>query len=123
MQIQIKLDHFYDWEPHPEPAMITQEDIELKRVKQNHSGTWLRKIVKEADTHTDISLAEQEIKDCLDHFIRIGGTYQKRHQVVAWYLADKILPHHAHPDHIKAITVEGEPDVQAYLEAYFEVKR
>lgn len=119
MHIIVDLEGYYDWEPQAEgePAP-TEADVIALLFKPGQNGKWLKKVTKAQDTHTEIRLPEAEIQDCLAHFARVG-TPKTRAKLVAWYLDEKIMPHHASTEHIVDVHVEGEPEVEAFLRSYF----
>lgn len=118
MQIVINISAYYDWENTTDvPA---QEDLLALRYKPGQDGKWLKKVVKAKDTHTEISLPEAEIYDCMAHFERVGMP-RTRARVVAWYLEEKVMPHHAHPDHWIKVSVHDEPDIEKALNKYFNL--
>lgn len=142
MIIVIGLKKFYDWEPHPEPDKIT-EDEKLARinVKLNHEDVWLRKVLADppdGETHTTIALPEAEIQDYMKN--NRFGRAMNRNQAIAHYLATVVMPEHGHPEHFAWIRVhddrrtpeqieKGEPHdpkndpakVEVFLKSYFEV--
>src|SRR5258708_1087427 len=119
MHIVVDLAGYYDWQPLSAGVEPTEADITALRVKPTLDGKWLMKITVDEPTHTTISLPEVEIEDCMAHFER-QGVARTRAQVVAWYLAEKVMPHHAHPDHFESIHVDGEPEVEKFLNQYFQ---
>jgi hypothetical protein len=112
-----------------EAQVKVRADIDAARLsvnlKQDHTGTWKRKFVNEAETFLTVGLGEAEIQNNLEHFQRTGQFWPgNRAEVAAWYLTTKTLPHHAHPDHFTSLTVEDEgdtADVEAYLRTFFKV--
>jgi hypothetical protein len=116
MLITIGLSSYYDWEPTDEAP--TQADIMALKAKPGSNGKWLKKAVKSASTHTTINLPEAEIQNCMAHFERIGLP-RTRERTVAFYIEEKTMPHHAHPDHWESIEVHDEPEVEAFLKNYF----
>ena len=119
MLIVINVNSYYDWEDME--GQPTQEDILALRAKPSQSGKWLKKVVKTKDTHTEINLPETQIKTCVEHFERIGAP-KSRNKVVAWFLEEKIAPHHAHPDNFTSIQVHGDPGLENFLNTYFNCK-
>ncbi len=119
MYIIITLSAYYDWEQHNN-AQPTQEDITALRAKPTQDGKWLKKVTKQKNTYTEINLPEAEIADCMAHFERLGMP-KSREKVVAWYLGEKIMPHHAHEDHWLKISVHDEPKIEAYLNRIFDL--
>lgn len=149
MKVIIDVAAYYEWEPCATPVFIYEkqnvrqadgtdklqdvivgakldgEEIPLSDIKQNHVGVWLEKVLVERETHTDIAIPECQIVDLVAHFAR-KGVKKTRKQIVAEYLAEKIMPDHAHPEHYFDITVEDEPankpaELAAFLKMYFEV--
>ncbi len=118
MLITIDLAAYYDWEPMTGTA--NEADIMALRAKPGQDGKWLKKVVKETETHTTISLHEAEIQDCMAHFEKVGSP-KTRAQTVLWYLTEKVMPHHAHPDHWVHISVHDEPAVESFLNKYFDM--
>lgn len=122
MHIIVDLKGYYDWVPQPEgEAAPTEADLLALRYKSSQDGKFLKKVSLAGDTHTEIRMPEAEIQDCLAHYERVGMG-KTRAKLVAWYLEEKIMPHHAHPDCIVDVHVEGEPDVEAFLRAFFNCK-
>jgi hypothetical protein len=116
MMITIDVEKYYDWEPmEGEPSA---EDRLALKAKVGQDGKWLKKVVKENQSYTQVNLPDQEIDYCMAHFERIGSP-KSREKVVAWYLEEKVMPHHAHPDHFMKVTVHDEPEVEAFLNKYF----
>ncbi len=117
MHIVIDVAAYYDWEPMegtPEEA-----DILALRAKPTQNGEWLKKVLVEKESHTTINMPESAIQDCMEHFARTGAP-KSRARTVAWYLEEKVMPHHAHPDHFIKISVHDEPEVEKALNKYFE---
>jgi hypothetical protein len=119
MQIIIDVEKHYDWDEYPEGQFPSEEEILALKAKPSEKGKWLKRVVKDVETFTTVNLPEQEIQNCFDHFTRIGAP-KSRAKVVAWYLEEKVMPHHAHPDHFVKFTVEHEPEIEAFLNTYFE---
>jgi hypothetical protein len=119
MLITVDVSAFYDWEPHD--GVPSEEDLLALRAKPSQDGKSLKRVLKHADTQTQIGLPEAEIRNLMAHFERTGAP-KSRERVVAFYLEDKVMPHHAHPDHWTGISVHDEPDVEAYLRNYFNLK-
>jgi hypothetical protein len=121
MRVIIDVKAHYDWLPlPPDAAAPSDADVKALRVKPSHSGGWLMKVRKERDTHTEIVIPEAQIQDLMEHYERIGSP-KRRGAVVAWLLEEKVMPHHAHGDDFVKCTVEGEPDVETFLNQYFEL--
>src|SRR6266852_420302 len=120
MLIIVDLSAFYDWEP--TDRIPTDAEVSALRAKPGHNGKWLERVVKQTPTHTTISLHESEIENCVAHFERVGAP-KTREKVVAWYLEEKVMPHHAHPDHWTNISVHEEPGVEKFLRRYFNLQQ
>lgn len=118
MLIVIELTAHYDWEPMDGQA--NQADVMALRAKPAQDGKWLKKVTKNVLTHTEINLQEAEIKNCMDHFARIGLP-KSRERTVAWYLEEKVMPHHAATEHWTKINVHDEPAMEAYLNKHFDL--
>ncbi len=118
MYIVITLSAHYDWEIHN--GQPTQEDITALRFKPTQDGKWLKKVTKTKQTYTEINLPEAEIADCMAHFERTGMP-KTRERVVAWFLGEKVMPHHAHEDHWIKISVHDEPKIEAFLNRTFDL--
>lgn len=117
MHIVIDVAAYYDWEPmEGDPS---QADILGLKAKPAENGKWLKKVLVKAATHTTINMPESEIQDCMAHFARIGAP-KSRARTVAWYLEEKVMPHHSHPDHFLKIQCHDEPEVEAVLNKYFD---
>lgn len=121
MRISIDVKAHYDWDPLPpgteEP---TEEDMKALRVKPHHAGGWLMKVRRERVTNTDIGIPEDQIQNLMDHYER-QGTTKRRETVVAWLLEEKVMPHHAHPNDFVKISVHDEPEVEKFLNNYFNL--
>jgi len=124
MHIIIETKAFYDWMRHPHPEKITDADKMGKMVKQNHEGTWLLKSEISRPSTTTVVLPETEVQECLAHFKRKNEFFpENREEVVAWYLATKTMPEHAHPKNFTKISVPEEPEVEKYLNQFFKVAK
>lgn len=120
MRISIDVSGHYDWVPLPADASEpTEADVKALLVKPHHAGGWLMKVKVDRDTHTDISIPESQIADLMEHHERQGAP-KRRSAVVAWLLEEKVMPHHAHVDHFVKVHVQDEPEVEAFLNSYFE---
>lgn len=117
MIIVIDVEAFYDWIPTTEKP--SEADVLALKYKPSDNGKWLKKTVVEKQTHTYVSLPEEQIQDCMAGFERRGAP-KSRARTVAWYLEEITMPHNAHPDHFLKITVHDEPEVEAYLNKYFD---
>lgn len=129
MLIAINVNAYYDWEPVPddEVALLRADAEKLQaellglRLKPALNGGLLRKVIVEEPSQTTVSLPEAEIVDCMAHFARIGSP-KSRAQLVAWYLTEKVMPHHAHASHFSNIGVADEPEVEKFLNVFFETE-
>lgn len=119
MYISIDLEAYYDWAP--SDSLPTKEDVLALQAKPAQDGKWLKKIIIQQPTHTDINLPESEIQSCLAHFERIGAP-KTRQRLIAWYLEEKVMPHHAHTNHFVKVNVHDEPEIEAFLNTYFETQ-
>lgn len=118
MNIVIYVKKHYDWVPlNEKPA---DADILALKAKPSQDGKWLKKVVKDKETFTEINLPEEEIKNCMEHFERTGIP-KTRPQTVLWYITEKVMAHHAHPEDFTKIEVHKEPEVEAYLNKYFDL--
>lgn len=121
MTIVIGLKKYYDWDPtdtRPADAEFT-----ALKAKVGQDGKYLKRVKKDAPggkTETLITIPESEIENCMAHFARIGSP-KTRAKVVAWYLEEKTMPHHASVEDYISIDVDGEPDVAKFLSKYFEI--
>jgi hypothetical protein len=118
MQIVIELTAHYDWEPMDGQA--SQADIMALRAKPSQDGKWLKKVTKNILTHTAINLQEAEIENCMKHFARIGLP-KTRARTIAWYLEEKVMPHHAASEHWTKISVHDEPAIETFLNKHFDL--
>lgn len=126
MLIHIDVAAYYDWEevPAAEAESLRKDEAKLSaeftalRMKSSQNGGILRKVLVEQPSTTTIGMPESEIAYCTEHFERVGSP-KSRGQLVAWYLAEKTMPHHAHASHFRKIIVESEPDVEKFLNSYF----
>lgn len=121
MNIMIFVNKYFDWEPIDKNQVPSQEDVLAMKYKPAMDGSWLKKIEKQQETYTQINLPESEIQDCFAHFERIGRP-KSRERLVAWYLEEQIMAHHAPISSWTNIEVAGEPEVESFLKTYFEVK-
>jgi len=98
MRVIVHLSKFYDWVPVPADVTVTTSDIQAERVKPASGGGWLMKVTKEATTHTQINLGEHQVIAKIIHEKTRpeGGRTFTRRQAVAFYLAENVMPHHAH---------------------------
>ena len=120
MHIVVNVARFYDWVPEAEQP--SEEDIEKRLVKPDAAGKYMRRIVVDAPSHTDVNLPEAEIADCMAHFERVEMP-KDRGELVAWYLSDKVMPAHAPRAAWTSIEIHGEPEVEAYLNQAFKLTR
>lgn len=118
MIITIDVGSYYDWEPME--GKPSDADVLALKVKPADNGGWLQKVVREGATYTSVGMPEDEINNVMAHFERIGAP-KSRERVVAWYLEEKISPHHAHTDHWTKISVHCEPEVEAFLNKHFDL--
>jgi ribosomal protein S15P/S13E len=116
MNIVVDLMKYYDWESTTETP--TKEDAQALKYKPSQDGKWLKKALKDKPSHTEIHIPEQQIKTMAEHYERTG-TPKAREKIAAWLLEEKIMPHHAHPDHFVKIHVSEEPATEAFLNQYF----
>lgn len=117
MNIVIDVAAYYDWEPMA--SAPAEGDVLALKAKAADNGKWLKKVLKESATHTVVSMPESEILDCMAHFARRGAP-KTRARTVAWYLEEVVMPHHSHPEHFTKIVVHDEPEVEEYLNKYFD---
>lgn len=118
MYIVVELTGYYEWE-----SMDTtppKEDIMALRAKPGQDGKWLKKVQKEKDTYTEINLPEASVKNYMEHSDRIGMP-KTRERVVAMFIEERIMTHHAHQDNWVKISVHDDPKVEAYLNKYFDL--
>lgn len=121
MRISIDVKGYYDWAQLPvDAAEPTEADIKALRVKPSHMGGWLMKIKVAKPSHTDVSIPESQITEIMEHHERAGAP-KRRGAVVAWFLEEKVMPHHSHVDDFEKISVHDEPEVEAFLNSYFEI--
>lgn len=119
MLITIKLSSYYDWTPME--GVPSDAEISGLKVKPSQGGSWLKRVVVDKPTYTQIGIPESEIANCIDYFERIGAP-KTRARVIAWYLEDKIMPHHAHPSHWSSIQVHDDLEMEKALLTYFNLK-
>lgn len=118
MHIQIDVGEFFDWEPYD--GTPTEDEIKALLVKPASNGGWLEKVVVEQPSHTAININDAEIKDCQDAFARKGRVWS-RARVVAWYLEEQVMQHHAPQTAWTNIHVLDEPEVEAELKRFFNI--
>lgn len=61
MRITVHLNKYYDWDKVPGDVVVTQADIEAKRVKPAMDGGWLMRVAKETATHTEVHMPESQV--------------------------------------------------------------
>jgi len=121
MRIAIDVKAYYDWMPLPADAGTpTEDDVRALRVKPQHNGGWLMKVRLDRATTTDISIPESQLKDLSDHYDRQGAP-KRRAAIAAWMIEEKVMPHHAHVNDFSKIHVDGEPEVEKFLNDYFQL--
>lgn len=118
MRLIVNVARWFDWVS--EPTQPSDEDIAKRVVKPDAAGRWMRRIVIDTPSHTEVTLPESELADCQAHFERVEMP-KDRGEVAAWYLADKVMPAQAPRDAWLSIEVHGEPEVEAYLNAVFKL--
>jgi hypothetical protein len=116
MLITIDVKKHYDWEPMDGEPL--DEEIEQLLVKPAGSGKWIRKVLKDQETFTEIAIPEAQIQELM-HPKR--GPGMRRPAAVAWFLEQVVMPHHAHPEDFVKVHVHDEPGVEKFLNAYFEL--
>lgn len=119
MTIIVNLSKYFDWvktESKPSEA-----DFQALKAKVGQTGEYLLREIMTGPTYTQVNLNEVEIQDCMAHFARIGSP-KSRAKTVAWYLEEKVMPHHAAVEHYTSIQVEGEPEVEKFLNRYFDTE-
>lgn len=117
MRIVVHVSKYYDWEPLPAGVEPTESDVRALRVKPALDGRWLMRVTRAAETHTTVLLPEHEIvKSAIADKVRNGETLT-RHEVVARYLASRVMPHHAHRSWFTRIEVEDDgPSAELHAE-------
>jgi len=124
VHIHIESSHFYDYELHPEPDKITEDDQLTGLVLKGHDGKWRRRASFQfpagADRSTTVTIGDEQIK-AREEYCRIKGISMTRNQLVAEYIATHVFPRHLHPQHIEVLQVHENPELEKFLNAYFEV--
>jgi hypothetical protein len=118
MNIRIFLKAYFDWQPYG--VLPPKKELELAaaglKAKQDTEGKWLVRTVRLRETHTDICIPEAQITSLQAHWDRLGRP-KSRAKTVAWYIEEVVMPHHSANEHWLRITVDGEPKVEAFLNA------
>lgn len=133
MHISLRVSHFYEWLPKPaDVADPSEADIAAGLAKRSpvrvdaHGNElppeWMMKVTLAADEprDVDISIHESQLESLMPATPKRGA--RNRKQVVADLLQQQLLQHHAPADKIIGVSVSGEPDVEAFLRSYFDVK-
>jgi hypothetical protein len=150
MNITIYHSKRYDWQLHPDqdaakielgnalallddnsknpgydPSDVAHARIVALCIKQMHDGSFHEKVqidCKSGADYTSVGLPEAQISSLMQAATN-KGTNMTINQVVAFHLAERILPNHVHPDFITKIEVDGDPKASTFLEAYFGVTK
>lgn len=123
MRIVVHQNKFYDWDPVPSDVVVTPTDIASGKVKAaSRAGGWLMRVVKECDTHTTINIPEEQIIAKMIHNRCRPETNNEpisRKQAAAFFLAENILPHHAHRSWITKFEVHDDGHDETMARAMF----
>lgn len=113
MLIIAHINRHYDWLPVPADIEVTKEHIEQQKVKQDAGGGWLARVEREADTHVEIGISEDEIVcTILEGVLRDKIVYTRRRAAVI-YVARHHMPHHAHRSWIEAFEIHDDGPTDA----------
>lgn len=130
MRICIHTSAYFDWEPIPEGESPEPGDV----TKPDMNGDMLRRVLIELEggetTYTDINVPEDQLTELTGNQItilglrasmpRVEGVEPTDEQIaLAWFLSQKVMPGHSPPSAWTLIEVDGNPDMQTFLNAYF----
>jgi hypothetical protein len=118
MHIVVSLTGHYDWEPVPSDVKVTEADLVTKKVKPGLDGKFLMKVTRERETHTQITLPEEQLTALIisERIRSSGGSILTRPEAVSLYLATHVMPHHAHRKHMKNFEVYDDgPDEKLFV--------
>ncbi len=118
MQITVQITGYFDWVPAAPEDEPTEAEILRMDYKQDAGGDWLKKVLIDEATETQISIPESQITTLLEHFERVG-TPKTREQTYAWFIEEKIMPHHAPMPLWTYMLVQSEPETEAFLNQRF----
>lgn len=125
VHIHIESSHFYDWEVHPKPEEVTEEDLLHVRARKGHDGKMQRKarfaMKAGADRGTTITISDDQLKAHAE-YARIKQNGMTRNQLVYKELIEKVLPYHLHPGDIESLTVPEDPELEQFLNLVMGVK-
>ena len=111
MNIIINLKAYFDWESMDDMHIPSEEEMLALKYKPGSDGKILKKVRKEVITHNLTSLPESEIQSVMEHFERVGAP-KSRNRVIAWYLEEKIFPHHFQLSDIESFETDDESVTQ-----------
>lgn len=118
MLVTIDLKAHYDFEPmEGEPSA---GDVQSLRAKKSLDGKWLKRCTVQRETHTQMGIPEDAIKQWIDRS-GYAHTPNGRARVVAMHIEKDVMIHHAHPDHWLKVHVHDEPEVEAFLNMFFNL--
>jgi hypothetical protein len=124
VHIHIESSKFYDYELHPEPQKVTEDDERAGLALKGHDGKWRRRatfaFAPGADRSSTIVISNDQLK-ALEDYCRIKGVAMSRNQMVAEHVAKNVMPRILHPEHIEVLQVHGDPALEKFLNTYFEV--
>ena len=122
MQITIDVSEYFDWEDGPEDYTPTEEEVLGMKYKASVDGTWLRKITVKDTSQTFISIPESQIDVLFNHAEFIGAP-KTRKQIIAQFIEEKVMPGQAEQSCWTNISVDGDPELEAYLNMRFELNQ
>src|ERR1019366_8635762 len=113
MRVTVHLNKYYDWVPVPEGTVLTDADKKSDKVKPAGGGGYLMQATKKGETHTTVTLPEEQViaKIIHDKTRPEGGRKLTRKQALAFYLSEHVMPHHAHRTWVTKVEVHNDgPD-------------
>lgn len=113
MRIVVHVNKYYDWVPVPSDVQVADTDVRSGLVKPASGGGWSMRVTKEAVSHTTVCIPEAQVIAKIIHEKTRpeGGRTFTRRQAVAHYLAEQVMPHHAHRDWITDFEIHDDgPD-------------
>lgn len=103
MVVIIDVTRFYDWFP-----LTGDLPVDAVTKPDQHGHTVVRGVV-DVPSFTHISIPEGQIT----------AVPKERNEAIAWLIGERVMPHHAPRDAWVNITVEGDPELEAYLKQHF----
>lgn len=117
MRIVIHLTSHYDWQPVPHDVVPTPEDIAAKRVKPGVNGQWLMRVTRKVDTHTLVTIAEEQLIIFMQGDMIRDHVVHTRQEAIGIFLSRSVMWHHAHRNWMREIDMDDDgPDEELFRE-------